>query len=213
MTSPLIGGYDPDLNITLSVRQDFILLLRLKADDDGTAPNIHDIFPAGTTIDLRFYPDMAAVRAGEGGLARSGIGGYTGTWLTGTFIVPSGSLGLTLGAGGVGGQSEGGGKGAPGSSGGTTSINGPSGLIASAPGGLGGKGANSGGSGQNGKTISPQTLSAFGQTFAAGSGGTGNAGTGGIGAGGAGGNGGIFGSFTKGGTGGPARIWLRWRSY
>lgn len=64
MTSPLIGGYDPDLNITLSVRQDFILLLRLKADDDGTAPNIHDIFPAGTTIDLRFYPDMAAVRAG-----------------------------------------------------------------------------------------------------------------------------------------------------
>jgi len=60
----MIGGYDPDLNITLSVRQDFILLLRLKADDDGTAPNIGDIFPAGTTIDLRFYPDMAAVRAG-----------------------------------------------------------------------------------------------------------------------------------------------------
>lgn len=151
--------------------------------------------------------------AGEGGLSRSGIGGYTGTWLTGTFIVPSSSLGLTLGAGGIGGQSEGGGKGAPGSSGGTTSINGPGGLIASAPGGRGGEGANSGGSGQNGKTISPQTLSAFGETFAAGSGGTGNAGTGGIGAGGAGGNGGIFGSFTKGGTGGPARIWLRWRSY
>ncbi|WP_100481864.1 collagen-like protein [Mycobacteroides abscessus] len=39
MTSPLIGGYDPDLRITLSVRQDFILLLRLKADDDGTTPN------------------------------------------------------------------------------------------------------------------------------------------------------------------------------
>lgn len=52
MTSPLIGGYDPDLRITLSVRQDFILLLRLKADDDGTVPNIHDIFPAGTTISV-----------------------------------------------------------------------------------------------------------------------------------------------------------------
>lgn len=60
----MIGGYDPDLQITLSIRQDFILLLRLKADGDGATPNIRDIFPAGTTIDLRFYADLEAVVAG-----------------------------------------------------------------------------------------------------------------------------------------------------
>ncbi|MBF9325998.1 LtfC-like domain-containing protein [Mycobacteroides chelonae] len=65
MTTPLIGGYDPDLQITLSIRQDFLLLLSLKADEDGNKPNIRDIFPAGTTIDLRFYADLAAVRSGN----------------------------------------------------------------------------------------------------------------------------------------------------
>mgnify|MGYP003692461087 CR=1 FL=1 len=39
--------------------------MSLKADEDGNKPNIRDIFPAGTTIDLRFYADLAAVRSGN----------------------------------------------------------------------------------------------------------------------------------------------------
>lgn len=65
MTAPMIGGYDPDLQITLSIRQDFPLLLRFKPEDDGTVPNAADIFPEGTVIDLRFYADKEDVVAGR----------------------------------------------------------------------------------------------------------------------------------------------------
>lgn len=54
-----IGGYDPDLSITLSIRQDFIMKLVLK--DGGS---IADIFPAGTVVDLKFYANMDDVISG-----------------------------------------------------------------------------------------------------------------------------------------------------
>ncbi len=65
MTAPMVGGYDPDLQINLSMRQDFMLLLVFEASLDGTAANIRELFPGGTVIDLRFYMNKADVVSGN----------------------------------------------------------------------------------------------------------------------------------------------------
>ncbi|MEU9805422.1 hypothetical protein [Mycobacterium sp. NPDC050853] len=177
----------------------------------GTAPYTPPSWAA--SCEYAMAPAAGGGGAGEGGSGQFGIGGYPGTWATGSFPVALGAYSIFAGGGGLGGQDEGLGFGDTGSPGDTSTITGPSGaVVASVAGGLGGEGARRGGSGQNGKTISPQTLSAFGDTFTAGSGGTGNAGVGGIGGGGAGGSGGFLGNFTKGATGGPGKIWMRARA-
>ncbi|MBN7317837.1 minor tail protein [Mycobacterium phage prophi79-1] len=178
----------------------------------GTAPWTPPAWAAGGYGEYVIAPAAGGGGAGEGGSGAFGVGGYPGGWATGTFPIEAGAYSIFAGGGGLGGQDEGLGFGDNGSAGDTSTITSPAGApVASAAGGAGGEGARRGGSGQNGKTISPQTLSAFGEAFTAGSGGTGNAGTGGVAGGGAGGNGGLFGNYTKGGTGGPAKIWMRAR--
>lgn len=177
----------------------------------GTAPWTPPSW--AVTGEYAIAPAAGGGGAGEGGSGAYGTGGYPADWATGTFPIEPGPYSIFAGGGGLGGQNEGLGFGDNGSPGDTSKITSTSGaVIASVAGGAGGEGARRGGSGQNGKTISPQNLSAFGDTFTAGSGGTGNAGTGGPGSGGAGGNGGLFGNYTKGGTGGPAKIWMRARA-
>ncbi|AGM27359.1 hypothetical protein MABM_26400 [Mycobacteroides abscessus] len=179
----------------------------------GTAPWTPPAWAAGGYGEYVIAPAAGGGGAGEGGSGAFGVGGYPGGWATGTFPIEAGAYSIFAGGGGLGGQDEGLGFGDNGSPGNTSTITSPAGApVASAAGGAGGEGARRGGSGQNGKTISPQTLSAFGEAFTAGSGGTGNAGTGGVAGGGAGGNGGLFGNYTKGGTGGPAKIWMRARA-
>ncbi|SKI78031.1 Uncharacterised protein [Mycobacteroides abscessus subsp. massiliense] len=179
----------------------------------GTAPWTPPAWAAGGYGEYVIAPAAGGGGAGEGGSGAFGVGGYPGAWATGTFPIEPGAYSIFAGGGGLGGQDEGLGFGDNGSPGDTSTITSPTGTpVASAAGGAGGEGARRGGSGQNGKTISPQTLSAFGEAFTAGSGGTGNAGTGGVAGGGAGGNGGLFGNYTKGGTGGPAKIWMRARA-
>lgn len=179
----------------------------------GTAPWTPPAWAAGGYGEYVVAPAAGGGGAGEGGSGAFGVGGYPGAWATGTFPIEAGAYSIFAGGGGLGGQDEGLGFGDNGSAGDTSTITSPTGApVASAAGGAGGEGARRGGSGQNGKTISPQTLSAFGEAFTAGSGGTGNAGTGGVAGGGAGGNGGLFGNYTKGGTGGPAKIWMRARA-
>lgn len=178
----------------------------------GTAPWTPPAWAAGGYGEYVIAPAAGGGGAGEGGSGAFGVGGYPGAWATGTFPLEAGAYSIFAGGGGLGGQDEGLGFGDNGSPGDTSTITSPTGTpVATAAGGAGGEGARRGGSGQNGKTISPQTLSAFGEAFTAGSGGTGNAGTGGVAGGGAGGNGGLFGNYTKGGTGGPAKIWMRAR--
>ncbi|QST90196.1 phage tail family protein [Mycobacteroides abscessus] len=179
----------------------------------GTAPWTPPAWAAGGYGEYVIAPAAGGGGAGEGGTGASGAGGYPGGWATGTFPLEAGAYSIFAGGGGLGGQDEGLGFGDNGSPGDTSTITSPTGTpVATAAGGAGGEGARRGGSGQNGKTINPQTLSAFGEAFTAGSGGTGNAGTGGVAGGGAGGNGGLFGNYTKGGTGGPAKIWMRARA-
>lgn len=179
----------------------------------GTAPWTPPPWASGGYGEYVIAPAAGGGGAGEGGSGAFGVGGYPGAWATGTFPIEPGAYSIFAGGGGLGGQDEGLGFGDNGSPGDTSTITSPTGTpVATAAGGAGGEGARRGGSGQNGKTISPQTLSAFGEAFTAGSGGTGNAGTGGVAGGGAGGNGGIFGNYTKGGTGGPAKIWMRARA-
>ncbi|WP_237082890.1 hypothetical protein [Mycobacteroides abscessus] len=179
----------------------------------GTAPWTPPAWAAGGYGEYVIAPAAGGGGAGEGGSGAFGVGGYPGAWATGTFPIEPGAYSIFAGGGGLGGQDEGLGLGDNGGAGDTSTITSPTGTpVASAAGGAGGEGARRGGSGQNGKTISPQTLSAFGDAFTAGSGGTGNAGTGGVAGGGAGGNGGLFGNYTKGGTGGPAKIWMRARA-
>lgn len=179
----------------------------------GTAPWTPPAWAAGGYGEYVIAPAAGGGGAGEGGSGAFGVGGYPGAWATGTFPIEAGAYSIFAGGGGLGGQNEGLGFGDNGSPGDTSTITSPAGApVATAAGGAGGEGARRGGSGQNGKTISPQTLSAFGDAFTAGSGGTGNAGTGGVAGGGAGGNGGLFGNYTKGGTGGPAKIWMRARA-
>ncbi|WP_337954287.1 phage tail family protein [Mycobacteroides abscessus] len=179
----------------------------------GTAPWTPPAWAAGGYGEYVIAPAAGGGGAGEGGSGAFGVGGYPGAWATGTFPIEPGAYSIFAGGGGLGGQNEGLGFGDNGSPGDTSTITSPTGTpVATAASGAGGEGARRGGSGQNGKTISPQTLSAFGEAFTAGSGGTGNAGTGGVAGGGAGGNGGLFGNYTKGGTGGPAKIWMRARA-
>jgi len=177
----------------------------------GTAPWTPPSW--AVTGEYAIAPAAGGGGAGEGGSGAFGVGGYPADWATGAFPIEPGNYSIFAGGGGLGGQEEGLGFGDTGSPGDTSKITSASGaVIASVAGGAGGEGARRGGSGQNGKTISPQALSAFGDTFTAGSGGTGNAGAGGVAGGGAGGNGGLFGNYTKGGTGGPAKIWMRARA-
>ncbi|WP_255799424.1 hypothetical protein [Mycobacteroides abscessus] len=179
----------------------------------GTAPWTPPAWAAGGYGEYVIAPAAGGGGAGEGGSGAFGVGGYPGAWATGTFPIEPGAYSIFAGGGGLGGQDEGLGFGDNGSAGDTSTITSPTGTpVATVAGGAGGEGARRGGSGQNGKTISPQTLSAFGEAFTAGSGGTGNAGSGGVAGGGAGGNGGLFGNYTKGGTGGPAKIWMRARA-
>ncbi|SHY75106.1 Uncharacterised protein [Mycobacteroides abscessus subsp. bolletii] len=179
----------------------------------GTAPWTPPAWAAGGYGEYVIAPAAGGGGAGEGGSGAFGVGGYPGAWATGTFPIEAGAYSIFAGGGGLGGQDEGLGFGDNGSAGDTSTITSPTGTpVATVAGGAGGEGARRGGSGQNGKTISPQTLSAFGEAFTAGSGGTGNAGIGGVAGGGAGGNGGLFGNYTKGGTGGPAKIWMRARA-
>lgn len=179
----------------------------------GTAPWTPPAWAAAGYGEYVIAPAAGGGGAGEGGSGAFGVGGYPGAWATGTFPLEAGAYSIFAGGGGLGGQDEGLGFGDNGSAGDTSTITSPTGTpVATVAGGAGGEGARRGGSGQNGKTISPQTLSAFGEAFTAGSGGTGNAGTGGVAGGGAGGNGGLFGNYTKGGTGGPAKIWMRARA-
>lgn len=179
----------------------------------GTAAWTPPAWAAGGYGEYVIAPAAGGGGAGEGGSGAFGVGGYPGAWATGTFPIEPGAYSIFAGGGGLGGQDEGLGFGDNGSPGDTSTITSPTGTpVTSAAGGAGGEGARRGGSGQNGKTINPQTLSAFGEAFTAGSGGTGNAGTGGVAGGGAGGNGGLFGNYTKGGTGGPAKIWMRARA-
>ncbi|MBL3743183.1 hypothetical protein IQ261_02890, partial [Mycobacteroides abscessus subsp. massiliense] len=174
----------------------------------GTAPWTPPTW--AVSAEYAIAPAAGGGGCGEGGSGAYGVGGYPANWATGSFPLEPGAYSIFAGGGGLGGQDEGLGFGDNGSPGDTSTITSPSGaVVASVAGGLGGEGARRGGSGQNGKTINPQTLSAFGDTFTAGSGGTGNAGAGGPGSGGAGGSGGFLGNYTKGGTGGPAKIWLR----
>lgn len=177
----------------------------------GTAPWTPPTW--AVSAEYAIAPAAGGGGCGEGGSGAYGVGGYPADWATGTFPLEPGAYSIFAGGGGLGGQDEGLGFGDTGSPGDTSTITSPSGaVVASVAGGLGGEGARRGGSGQNGKTINPQTLSAFGDTFTAGSGGTGNAGAGGPGSGGAGGSGGFLGNYTKGGPGGPAKIWLRARA-
>ncbi|WP_100523063.1 hypothetical protein [Mycobacteroides abscessus] len=179
----------------------------------GTAPWTPPAWAAGGYGEYVIAPAAGGGGCGEGGTGASGAGGYPGGWATGTFPIEAGAYSIFAGGGGLGGQNEGLGFGDNGSPGDTSTITSPAGApVASAAGGAGGEGARRGGSGQNGKTINPQILSAFGDTFTAGSGGTGNAGAGGVAGGGAGGSGGAFGNYTKGGLGGPAKIWMRARA-
>lgn len=179
----------------------------------GTAPWTPPAWAAGGYGEYVIAPAAGGGGCGEGGTGASGAGGYPGGWATGTFPIEAGAYSIFAGGGGLGGQNEGLGFGDNGSPGDTSTITSPTGApVASAAGGAGGEGARRGGSGQNGKTINPQILSAFGDTFTAGSGGTGNAGAGGVAGGGAGGSGGAFGNYTKGGLGGPAKIWMRARA-
>ncbi|WP_234797072.1 hypothetical protein [Mycobacteroides chelonae] len=177
----------------------------------GTAPWAPP--PWAVSAEYAIAPAAGGGGCGEGGSGQFGVGGYPAGWATGSFPLDPGAYSIFAGGGGLGGQDEGLGFGDNGSPGDTSTITSPSGaVVASVAGGLGGEGARRGGSGQSGKTINPQTLSAFGDTFTAGSGGTGNAGAGGPGSGGAGGSGGFLGNYTTGGTGGPAKIWLRARA-
>lgn len=57
------GGYDTNLQIILSLRRDYILPMVLGKKEDGTQWDIDDVFPDGTQIWLRFYKNMADLKA------------------------------------------------------------------------------------------------------------------------------------------------------
>lgn len=55
-------GYDTNLNITLSLRRDFIRYIKLKKKADGTEWDMDELFPAGTVITLKFYKNMTDLK-------------------------------------------------------------------------------------------------------------------------------------------------------